>query len=111
MTDEELRRVPAPEIVGQVGTEIRGAVDAGVAGAIARVHKLGFKWHLSAMAGAAAVTVALHWWWPVKHANEYVVHHADGLVEICTRAPDSTESRPSFACRYYAPAPAPRSDP
>ncbi len=114
MADDRTREplgLPGADIVEQYSAEIRQAIAAGIdAGsrAAADASRRRSAWWSSTTLVlailAAAVTV-----WLLTHTGstpEWVVHHADGLNEICHLHP--TDSGPAtFECRLAPAAPLP----
>lgn len=93
--------LPPSVLLEKYGDEIRsaivGAIDAGVAGA----RRISARWCvgtiLAAMLGAGAVT------WivapPSRPTSQWLVHHANGMVEMCVLTIESAGDRATFMCQ------------
>lgn len=91
--------LPGSEIVGQFGEEIRATITAAVKSTTADTRRSFARWSAATIVGSAVVAGAAAWFVnPPSHAPaEWLIHHADGLVETCVLAPEG--DRATFVCR------------
>lgn len=94
--------LPPSVLLEKYGAEIRlaivGAIDAGVA----RARRISNRWCVgtivAAMVGSGAVTWAVAP--PSRPASQWLVHHANGMVETCVLTTEPAQDRATFMCHF-----------
>jgi hypothetical protein len=118
MTDEgrhakqEPLGLPGSALVGQFTEEIRRSIadgiQTGTTDVTDRLTKRFVYWCLAAIVGSLVAAcggtyLVMSWLIASSSSASFVVHHADGASETCTRSSDSTTDRPVLVCRFSVP--------
>lgn len=104
-SNREESGLPGSEIVGAYGEQVRAAIVEGIGVGIADARRHFAGWCIATLVGAMVITAAVSWLvvsWVLSSAahasSEFEVRRGDS-TEVCTRLPDSPDTRPVFTCR------------